>query len=550
MSDEADEELRWRLELLKVQLDEGKIKFAEHLWKDTQASLAKVQYGTDGKIDLSTVDGRVRSLALAADAITQRTQAKEAISLEDISQLYFEFVDNNLGFLTRECDRLGVNINEFAHIASQSQSFVDDFKPQISEFVDVLSAFWEGTAESAHYHIQDIQGTKAVFGGDLFPSYSQNIASTAGLYIDTIVLTDPFMTSTHIFEHAPDQMQVQFLVKHALNVLKYKDLATSNLPVPIVTFAPFRSSIDEYEAEFLRTAALKDGLIHAGHLFGREFADEEELLMFCSNLKTPDDVTCKIVDQKRLLFDTDWTDPLEQQIQRVIDTEWSGMTGDTNPGNMIFGQCVGRMGQATDLLMKSRYLSGVPFMDAPTSWAYFNWKLEYNSVLSEEDNVHLHMVRGLKRAADTDEEWLGHIPPQALIEMRKEGAFEEIRQVLSEGVRELSHTKPENFFRSTDKIVKNIRNAFDAHTAEVKELRRKKIRFAGHDIGSMVAAGAIDIASIATGVGTFGAASLAVNQLVDVPKLREIPERFRTLKNAHNELRKSPMGLFFAHKPD
>ena len=189
-------------------------------------------------------------------------------------------------------------------------------------------------------------------------------------------------------------------------------------------------------------------------------------------------------------------------------------------------------------------------MDAPTSWAYFNWKLEYNSALSEEDNVHLHMVQGLQRAADTDEEWLGHIPPQALIEMRKEGAFEEIRQVLSEGVRELSHAKPENFFRSTDKIVENIRNAFDAHTAEVKELRRKKIRFAGHDIGSMVAAGAIDIASIATGVGTFGAASLAVNQLVDVPKLREIPERFRTLKNAHNELRKSPMGLFFAHKPD
>ncbi|PJI91264.1 hypothetical protein BC777_0088 [Yoonia maricola] len=546
---EEDDELRWRLEVLKVQLDEGKIKFAEHLWKDTEASLSKVSYGKDGKIDLSTVDARVRSLALSAAAIAQRTQAKEAASLQDITQAYFEFVEKNLGFLVGEPERLGVNIGEFSQIASRTPTFVADFKPQITEFVNILTEFWESTADAAHYHIQDMAGTKAIFGGDLFPSYTQNIASTAGLYIDTIVLTDPFMNTTHVFDHAPDEQRVRFLVKHALNVLQYQNFATSDLPIPIVTFAPFRSSIDEHEADFLRSTGINDGVIHASRLFGREFADRDDLLGFCSTLNTPSDVMGAVVDQSRLLFDTEWTEPFEEQIKRVVETEWSGLTGDAHPGRMIAGQCIGRMGQATDLLMKSRYLSGVPFMDAPTSWNYFNWKLEYNSALSNEDNAHLHMIQGLQRAADTDEEWLGNIPPQALIEMRREGAFEEIRHVLADGVIELSHANPENFFRSTDKIVENIREAFDAHTAELKELRRKKVHFAGHDIGTMIAAGAIDIASIATGVGTFGAASLAVNQLVDVPKLREIPERFRNLKDAHTELRKSPMGLFFDHKP-
>lgn len=64
----------------------------------------------------------------------------------------------------------------------------------------------------------------------------------------------------------------------------------------------------------------------------------------------------------------------------------------------------------------------------------------------------------------------------------------------------------------------------------------------------MLVAGGLDLATIATGIGTWGAASWAVNQFLDVPKLREIPERFRELKDAHVELQKSPMGLFFKHK--
>lgn len=547
--DEYDEELRWRLEVLKVMLDEGKIHFAEHLLDATKQSLLKVNYGPDGKADLSTVDGRVRSLALMAAHVTRRNEAKDVISLSDISETYFEFVEKNLGFLAKEAADRGMDAGRFARLAPSSPTFVSDFAPQIPKFLEALQGFWEGVSDSAHYHIQDLDGSKAVFGGDLFPSYQRNIASTAGLYIDTIVLTDPFWNSRHIFKNAEEKQQVYYLVKHALNVLQYKNLATADLARPIVTFAPFKSSVDEGEEEFLKSVAVTDGLFHAGRLFGREFESSDELWEFCSVLETPKAVVSAIADPSRLLFDTEWTDSLEDQIERAIEIKRKIIAEDTHAGNMVAGQCFSRMGQATDLLLKSRYLSGVPLIDAPTSWEYFNWKLEYNSAIAPEGNVHLHMVKGLQRAADTDEEWLGKIPPEALIEMRKEGAFEEIRNVLSAGVEGLSQANPDNFFRSTDQIVDNIRDAYDRHMAEVKDLTRKKIRFAGHDIGTMLAAGVIDIASIATGFGTFGAASLAVNQLIDAPKLREIPERFRNLKNAHTELKKSPTGLFFAHKP-
>lgn len=550
MSDEdRDEELRWRLECLKVMLDEGKLTISDHLRPDTEASFARVRYGSDGKIDLSTVDARIRSMSLIAVFSKKRTEAKNAISLTDISAAYFDFIEGNLGFLVEEARKSGFSAQEFATRVSATQSLVESLAPQIEDFLNSLKEFWEGVADSAHYHVQDLQGSKAIYGGDLFPSYQENIASTAGLYIDTIVLSDPFWNSRHIFQQATPEKKVFYLVKHAVNVMNYRELANADLAKPIIVFAPFQSSIDEHEREFLQKIAATDTLKHGGHLFGRSFENIEEFFKFCATLQTPDSVVKALADPSRLLFDTEWSGSLEDQIKRSLGGDWAALShNNLNAGTMVAGQCFGRMGQATDLLLKSRYLSGIPLIDAPTSWEYLNWKLEYNSAVSIKNNEHLHMVRGLQRAASTDEEWLGRIPPASLIEMRKVGAFEEIRSVLADGVAKLSQSNPENFFRSSDKIVDNIRDAFDRHSTEVAELRRKKIKFAGFDLGVMIAAGAIDIAAMVTGYPTFGAASLAVDQLVDTPKLREIPERFRTLKNAHIELKKSPMGILFKHK--
>jgi hypothetical protein len=185
-------------------------------------------------------------------------------------------------------------------------------------------------------------------------------------------------------------------------------------------------------------------------------------LKFSEELNTPEKLVSVLADPSRLLFDTAWTEPIEQQIQKALESDWMALTGDAHVGPMVAGQCFGRMAQATDILTKIRYLSGVPLIDAPTSWKYFNWKLEYNSKTSPVDATHLHMVRGLQHASRSDEPWLGNIPPESLIEMRKTGAFAEIRAILATG-----------FFRTSDQIVDNIRDAFEAHMREVS-VRSKK----------------------------------------------------------------------------
>lgn len=76
--EERDEELRWRLELLRTKFDEGKIHVAQEFAEGFEKSLMAVRYSADGKINLGTVDGRVRAMALAVAGMHNREREKDA----------------------------------------------------------------------------------------------------------------------------------------------------------------------------------------------------------------------------------------------------------------------------------------------------------------------------------------------------------------------------------------------------------------------------------------------------------------------------------------
>jgi hypothetical protein len=71
---EYEERLQRRLQILKKQFDEGKIKIAEGL--QVIDSLKAVRYRPDGLVDLDTVDGLVRSMALAAEHFHDRDELR------------------------------------------------------------------------------------------------------------------------------------------------------------------------------------------------------------------------------------------------------------------------------------------------------------------------------------------------------------------------------------------------------------------------------------------------------------------------------------------
>ncbi|WP_125959525.1 hypothetical protein [Sphingomonas sp. ABOLF] len=526
-----DDDLRWRLDLLKKALDDGKISVAPHLAEGVKSSLNAVQLGPDGLIDLSTVDGRIRSMALAVAGLHQRDETKNLISLHEVQRRYFEFIDHTFGDLHKFMRVKGTHAQAVAWMLSQDPEAVDANYRLIAPFMEQLTQFWSTAGESCEYHIQDLRTIKGFFGGDLFPSYQRNIASSTGLYLDTIILTDPFMNSRRMFELWEPAIAVRYFVKHGLNVLGYRDLALAELDPPIVVVVPFKSSFDENEAEQVMRMSELGVLSHGAALFGRSFTDIDDLHDFADHLDTVEKAVAAIKRPDRFLIDTDWSGSVSEQITRAVNEKVLGVDIQ-HPGMILFSQCTGRMRQATDVLLKSRNLLGTPLVEAETSWKYLNWKLEYDAVLSPGELVPLHMVKGLQRAGATDLEWIGDIPPEALIEMRREGALQEIREVISNGVAEVAEANPINFFRSADRIVDNVQDAFAKHQENVRELRSKGLKFWGKDIGSWIVKGSIEIGAALAGTPVMGLAVLGVDQVLDSPKLNELPSRYRALQAA------------------
>lgn len=539
--------LQRRLKILKEQFDAGKIRIAKGL--QVVDSLKRVRYAPDGSVDLETVDGLVRSMALAVEVMHDREEMKKSASLAEIQTTYFEFLEKNFGHFYRVMVDRGLTPHDAGVALSRTPATVSELTSNLEDFLSTVEEFWSSAGPIAIAHVEDMHDSlKGVFGGDLFPSGSENIASKCGLYMDTIILPDPYLRSKHIFERSSDKRKAYFLIKHALNLLQYKDLACADVTPPIVAVLPDTSVIEEGEREYFYRLGQDDALIHASRVFGRTFESFDDLLEFCGQLDTIERAAAEIKDHDRVLFDTEWQGTVSEQLERVThDPSYEGLLGTNSPGLIVASQALGRMSTSNELLVKARRLRGTPIIDAPTSWQYFVWKLEYDAGHTEEIEGlrDLHVVQGLQTLAANEMQWLGRIPPEALLEVRKSGALGEVRAILTKGVEELATANPTNFHRTSDLVFDNIHAAFADHRKNIDALVAKRWKFAGSDIGSWLVVGSLAVTAAATGAPVWGLAALAADQLLRAPKLRDIPQSIRELATETAKVKRSPVGMLF-----
>lgn len=543
---EYEERLRRRLKILQEQLKQGKIHIAEGL--KVADSLQAVRMDANGVVDLDTVDGLVRSMALAVTGMRDREDTKKLASLSEIQNSYFNFFEQNFGGFYKSMLKRKLTPHDAGRAAMQSEGSIREVTENLDKLLEFIDQFWRELGQIAHTHVEDQHNNvKGVFGGDLFPTHDENIVSKCGIYTDTIVLPDPFLRSKHVFEKSKPADQAYYIIKHAMNILQYKDLACADVEIPIVVVLPDTAALEQEERDFFQELGVSDSLKHSERLFGRKFESLEDLLDFAQELDTVERAVAEIADESRFLFDTEWEGDISTQLKRATESSHTRLMGTNNPGIILANQSVGRMSVSNELLIKSRRLRGAPIIDAPTSWQYLAWKMEYDSSEAESatNGKNLHIIRGLQDLAGGDMEWLGNVPPAALIEVRKQGAMDEIRSLLGKGVEGLVQSNPNNFHRSRDQMFDNINEAFDKHKENIKQLRAKQWKFAGTDIGSWLVTGTLGITAAATGAPIWAIAALGADQLLDAPKLKSIPASIKSLIEENKKEQMSPVGMLF-----
>jgi hypothetical protein len=283
MSDEHPDEqqaydarLQRRLQVLKRQFDAGKMRIAEGL--HVIESLKRVRYAADGTVDLLTVDGLVRSMALAVEVMHDREEMKNSASLAQIQNEYFDFLEKNFGHFFTVMVKRGLTPHDAGRALSRTPSTIAELTRNLPEFLAAIEGYWTSAGPIAIAHVEDMHDVlKGVFGGDLFPSSEENIASKCSLYTDTLVLPDPFLRTKHIFERLGDERKAYYLIKHALNLLQYRNLACADVTPPVIVVLPDVSALEEDEKQFFYRLGQDDALIHGARVVGTGYQDRDVL---------------------------------------------------------------------------------------------------------------------------------------------------------------------------------------------------------------------------------------------------------------------------------
>jgi hypothetical protein len=526
------DELHDLVMLLKNEIKAGTVKLSS---KETVAALNQVRLAEDGKVDPSTVDASVRACALAAAASKPRREM-EQMSLRDVQGKYFDMLDDMFGKLFSEMKRHDLNPQQIADAVSSNEAMVTAFNADLPAFADGIRAFWETFGPVVEAHLRDLGSLKSVFGGDIFPSYTSNIACSVGLYMDTIVLPDPLLSLTTIARSMSGKNRFLYVTKHALNALGYRELALADLKPPIVVIAPNHWGLEDSYNAAMTVAGEADTLLHASRMFGRSFSTVAELLTFLNQFADAGKLISHLADPSRLLFDSEWVGTLSQQFERYTRE----MMPTAGVADIVFAGVLGRMIMANDILLRSSRFGGSPLIDAPTSWQFLQWKYEYDSsgVSAEKRDVLISKELGSSM--------LGGIPPETLIELRQNGASAELRELIGKGIGEINSASDATISTVGDAVIANVDKAFSEHDRQLRELSSSRKKFYGVDVGRYLVNSGFAIASAVTQSPALAAVG-AISQMAGTPSPAEMWKRYQELRVSEEHLRRSPVGTMFRH---
>jgi len=469
-------------------------------------------------------------------------------SLWDVQSRYFEIVENNFGSILAAMKRGGYNPQQVANSLASRDEVVNAFLSDIGDFSGALAEFWDFHGPIVEHHLRKQRNLKTVFGGDVFPSYTSNIACSVGLYADTIVLPDPLHRVTTYAGVTPPKSLFRLAVKHALNVLSYRDLALAQLDVPIVVVAPDYIA-DEPFRHALTSAATTDMLAHFGAIFGVSFSSQADLDAFLKSLPDFESLMSRVSDRSRILFDAESNAPLPEQFIAYRDEFLEGHETASNAGLVLKHMVFGRLLLANDAAMRAFTFGGNPLVDAPTSWRYFQWKNEYQerSRLKETGATRDVLISKSLSLDGREQRMLSGIPPESLIELRKNGALNELRQMMSKGMDDVDTASESDLAGVAASVIDNIDNAFAEHAKQLDELASSRRKFYGLDVSRWIASGGFSIAAAAVPELHILGMLAAVGTVLGASKPEELLSRHRELNAEAERLKRSPTGIMFRH---
>jgi hypothetical protein len=204
------------------------------------------------------------------------------------------------------------------------------------------------------------------------------------------------------------------------------------------------------------------------------------------------------------------------------------------------------MMMANDTLLRSSWCGGSPLIDAPVSWKYLQWKYEYDAIMGHEVERKSDVL--ISKALGSS--LLSGLPPETMIELRRNGAATELRALIGKGIGEINSASDADVSVVADAVIANVDAAFSEHNKQLHALSHSQLKFYGKDVGRYVINGGLLLTSMLNKNPALGALSVLVGisqQFLGNPSPDDLMKRYKELRSKSTDLKRSPVGSMFQH---
>jgi hypothetical protein len=427
-------------------------------------------------------------------------------------------------------------------ILSRLNSDYDNLATEFNGTIDRLVAYYNLNQFGLAQEAKRIAGLKLVIGGQsqFLGSQLSGVRQMA-LYADTILIPDPIF---HVIEtQAMDVPRLLRIGTSLFHLLALKPLVDAELPYPAVfVFPSFERSLETHDVVtqqgiFQLVVRLVRGAA------GIDIQSMDEAADFA--LKREAEFMAAVT--RNQLFLPPGHEPSTRiDAYEACELYISEVTGERPAaeieriksmprGYLVLQAIMERVGPQYHLLENADHLSAQPMVVLPVHWHY----LERVSVAATNDlerkgilpKGSLGVYRGLQ---DSSLAWLGNVPIDALVSLRRDEANKDFRKRMAELAKELDSASISDVEKIAREVAHGLASIINTHQKEIRELEAKwatkyakTLLFAGGASILTLAAPYLPILGAIAGTGSAVAAAGSIAVAYAKDKIDEVAERRR-----------------------
>jgi hypothetical protein len=177
-------------------------------------------------------------------------------------------------------------------------------------------------------------------------------------------------------------------------------------------------------------------------------------------------------------------------------------------------------------------------------------KYEYDSERSgppQKETQEVVISRAIASEGSTEFGMLSGVPPEALIELRRNGAMATLRETIRSGLSEIDLASQDSLSRVADEVVGSIDRAFEEHDRELRSISASRRKFFGFDVSRWIAGGGLAVAAALANNPGLTLLAAAAPSIVGTPSIPDLQKQWKELRSRSHELKRSPTAILFRH---